>query len=145
MEFKGKKALVCGMAKSGISAAELLKRLGCDVTLQDLKKEEELGDVLYLKNQGIELYLGSNPDDIVTEFDFVVLSPGIPCDLTFILKAREAKIPVISEVELSYRLTPCPIAAITGTNGKTTTTTLAGDMFKTQYKNCVVVGNIGVP
>ena len=145
MEFKGKKALVCGMAKSGISAAELLKRLGCAVTLQDLKKEDELGDVLYLKNQGIELYLGSNPDDIVTEFDFVVLSPGIPCDLPFILKAREAKIPVISEVELSYRLTPCPIAAITGTNGKTTTTTLAGEMFKTQYKNCAVVGNIGVP
>ena len=56
MEFKGKKALVCGMAKSGISAAELLKRLGCAVTLQDLKKEDELGDVSYLKNQGIELY-----------------------------------------------------------------------------------------
>ena len=145
MEFKGKKALVCGMAKSGISAAELLKRLGCAVTLQDLKKEEELGDILYLKNQGIELYLGSNPDDIVTDFDFVVLSPGIPCDLPFIFKARELKIPVISEVELSYRLTPCPIAAITGTNGKTTTTTLAGEMFKTQYKNCAVVGNIGVP
>lgn len=114
-------------------------------TLQDLKKEDELGDILYLKNQGIELYLGSNPDDIVTDFDFVVLSPGIPCDLPFIFKAREAKIPVISEVELSYRLTPCPIAAITGTNGKTTTTTLAGEMFKTQYKNCAVVGNIGVP
>lgn len=145
MEFKGKKALVCGMAKSGISAAELLNKLGSKVVLQDLKKREELGDIEYIEKQGIELYLGKNPDETVENFDFVVLSPGIPCDLPFIEKAKEKNIPVISEVELSYRLTPCPIAAITGTNGKTTTTTLAGEMFKEKYPNTAVVGNIGVP
>ena len=145
MEFKGKKALVCGMARSGVSAAELLRRLGCHVTLQDLKKREEVEGAEALERQGIRLYLGKNPDGIVKDFDFIVLSPGIPCDLPFMNEAKEAGVPVISEVELSYVLTPCPVMAVTGTNGKTTTTTLAGEMVKTQYKNAAVVGNIGVP
>ncbi|MCJ7856352.1 UDP-N-acetylmuramoyl-L-alanine--D-glutamate ligase [Lachnospiraceae bacterium NSJ-143] len=145
MEIRGKKALVCGMAKSGISAAELLNSLGCAVTIQDLKERNELSGIAELENKGIMFYLGKNPDDIIGDFDFVVLSPGIPCDLPFMDKAKKLGVPVISEVELSYRLTPCPVAAITGTNGKTTTTTLAGEMFKMVYKNAAVVGNIGVP
>ena len=133
------------MARSGVSAAELLRRLGCHVTLQDLKKREEVEGAEALERQGIRLYLGKNPDGIVKDFDFIVLSPGIPCDLPFMNEAKEAGVPVISEVELSYVLTPCPVMAVTGTNGKTTTTTLAGEMVKTQYKNAAVVGNIGVP
>lgn len=146
MEYNGKKALVCGMAKSGIAAAKLLKRLGAKVTLQDMKKREDISaDVLSLENEGIVLYTGANPDDIACEQDIIVLSPGIPCDLPFIAEAEEAGVNVISEVELAYGLTPCPITAITGTNGKTTTTTLTGEIMKAIYPETAVVGNIGIP
>ena len=146
MEYNGKKALVCGMARSGIAAAKLLNRLGARVTLQDMKKREESSaDVLALEGQGIVLYTGANPDEIACAQDLIVLSPGIPCDLPFIAAAENAGIEVISEVELAYRLTPCPITAITGTNGKTTTTTLTGEIMKTAYSGTAVVGNIGVP
>ena len=146
MEYNGKKALVCGMARSGIAAAKLLNRLGAWVTLQDMKKREEISaDVLALEGEGIVLYTGANPDEIACAQDLIVLSPGIPCDLPFIAAAENAGIEVISEVELAYRLTPCPITAITGTNGKTTTTTLTGEIMKTAYSGTAVVGNIGVP
>ena len=146
MEYNGKKALVCGMARSGIAAAKLLKKLGAEVTLQDMKKREELSaDVRNLENEGIVLYTGANPDDIACEQDIIVLSPGIPCDLPFITAAEEAGVSVISEVELAYTLTKCPITAITGTNGKTTTTTLTGEIMKAVYGNTAVVGNIGIP
>ena len=146
MEYNGKKALVCGMAKSGIAAAKLLKRLGAEVTLQDMKKREDIStDVLNLENEGIVLYTGANPDDIACAQDIIVLSPGIPCDLPFINAAEAAGVNVISEVELAYTLTKCPITAITGTNGKTTTTTLTGEIMKAVYGNTAVVGNIGIP
>ena len=146
MEYNGKKALVCGMARSGIAAAKLLNRLGARVTLQDMKKREEISaDVLALEGEGLVLYTGANPDEIACAQDLIVLSPGIPCDLPFIAAAEAAGIAVISEVELAYSLTPCPITAITGTNGKTTTTTLTGEIMKTAYSKTAVVGNIGVP
>jgi len=146
VEYNGKKALVCGMARSGIAAAKLLNRLGARVTLQDMKKREEISaDVLALEGEGIVLYTGANPDEIACAQDLIVLSPGIPCDLPFIAAAEAAGIAVISEVELAYSLTPCPITAITGTNGKTTTTTLTGEIMKTAYSKTAVVGNIGVP
>ena len=146
VEYNGKKALVCGMARSGIAAAKLLNRLGARVTLQDMKKREEISaDVLALEGEGIVLYTGANPDEIACAQDLIVLSPGIPCDLPFIAAAENAGIEVISEVELAYRLTPCPITAITGTNGKTTTTTLTGEIMKTAYSGTAVVGNIGIP
>ena len=146
MEYNGKKALVCGMARSGIAAAKLLKRLGAEVTLQDMKKRKDISaDVLNLENEGIVLYTGANPDDIACEQDIIVLSPGIPCDLPFITAAEAAGVSVISEVELAYTLTKCPITAITGTNGKTTTTTLTGEIMKAVYAGTAVVGNIGIP
>ncbi len=144
LEYKDKRVLVCGMAKSGVSAAKLLNTLGARVTLQDMKKREEIKESQLLENEGISLFLGANPDDIVLEQDLIVLSPGIPCDLPFILKAEAAGIPVISEVELAYTLTPCPVTAITGTNGKTTTTTLVGQIMQAVKPNTAVVGNIGV-
>ena len=113
------------MARSGIAAAELLQKKGANVTLQDLKKREELNGLDALEQKGIHLYTGKNPDDIVLQQDLIVLSPGVPCDLPFLREAQKNNIPVWSEVELAYTMTPCPVIAITGTNGKTTTTTLA--------------------
>ncbi|MBR5269821.1 MAG: UDP-N-acetylmuramoyl-L-alanine--D-glutamate ligase, partial [Anaerotignum sp.] len=114
--------------------------------LQDMKKREDIAaEVLNLENEGIVLYTGANPDDIACAQDIIVLSPGIPCDLPFIQAAEEAGVSVISEVELAYTLTKCPITAITGTNGKTTTTTLTGEIMKAVYAGTAVVGNIGIP
>lgn len=146
MDYTGKKALVCGMARSGIAAARLLHHLGAEVTLQDMKTRDAVPeDALTLEKEGVVLYTGKNPDDIAEKQDLMVLSPGIPCDLPFITAAENAGVSVISEVELAYRETACPITAITGTNGKTTTTTLTGEIMKAVYPHTAVVGNIGVP
>lgn len=122
----------------------IITKKGANVTLQDLKKREELNGLDALEQKGIHLYTGKNPDDIVLQQDLIVLSPGVPCDLPFYEKHKN-NIPVWSEVELAYTMTPCPVIAITGTNGKTTTTTLAGELLKAEYPNTAVVGNIGVP
>lgn len=145
MDYKNKKVLVCGMAKSGISAAVLLHELGARVTVQDLKKEEEWKQLDFFKEKGIEIYAGKNPDEIIKNQDLIIVSPGIPCDLPFFTLAKNAGIPVWGEVEFSASLTPCPIAAITGTNGKTTTTALAGEILKRSFPNTAIVGNIGIP
>ncbi|MEA4972128.1 MAG: UDP-N-acetylmuramoyl-L-alanine--D-glutamate ligase [Candidatus Metalachnospira sp.] len=145
--LKNKKYIVCGMARSGIAAAELLVSHGAKVTLQDIKPMDaliKLHDIEAYKKKGIDIYAGSNPDDIAEEFDTIVLSPGVPYDLPFVQKALAKGIEVISEIELAYSLTPCPVCAVTGTNGKTTTTTLTGLLLETKYNNTAVVGNIGV-
>ncbi|MEA4816027.1 MAG: UDP-N-acetylmuramoyl-L-alanine--D-glutamate ligase [Lachnospiraceae bacterium] len=146
LSFEHKDILVCGMAKSGVSAAKLLNNMGANVTLSDIKPEAEFEkEVLDLKEEGIKLYCGKNPDDIIDGFDYVVLSPGIDKSLPFVKKAEELHIPIIGEIELGYIFTPCNIIGITGTNGKTTTTALTGEIFKTEYPGTQVVGNIGVP
>lgn len=146
MDYTGKNVLVSGMAKSGIAAARLLKRLGANVTIQDSKTEDKLGDEpARLREEGITLYLGANPDDIVEDMDALVMSPGVPVDLPFVEKAKQAKIPVLGEIELAYTVCKAPVIGITGTNGKTTTTTLVGEIMKAHLDNVAVVGNIGNP
>ena len=145
MEYKGRRVLVCGMAKSGIAAAKLLRKQGALVTVQDSKDRTQLKEADALEQAGISLYTGKNPDDIILKQDLVVLSPGVPVDLPFVKMAKERGIPVIGEVELAYTLTPCPVIAITGTNGKTTTTALTGEILQAVNPQTAVVGNIGIP
>ena len=146
MIYEGKQALVCGMARSGMAVAKMLMEKGAKVVLQDMKQRKDIPkEALELEKQGLILYTGKNPDDIASEQDFIVLSPGIPCELPFIAAAEQAGVEVMSEVELAYRETPCPVIAITGTNGKTTTTTLVGEIMKETAPHTAVVGNIGVP
>lgn len=142
--FKGKKVLVVGFARSGISAALVLIANGARVTISDSKKREDL-DLKDFEERGIKFYLGKNPDDIILDFDLVVMSPGVPCDLSFVIKAEENEIPVWSEIELAYKLCKAPIIAITGTNGKTTTTALLGEIAKSFNPLSEIVGNIGIP
>ncbi|MCL1863913.1 MAG: UDP-N-acetylmuramoyl-L-alanine--D-glutamate ligase [Defluviitaleaceae bacterium] len=141
--FRGKKVLVCGMARSGQAAALVLRQLGAFVTANDLKTnidwEYDPAD------KGISLRLGEKPDDFITEFDLVVISPGISMYAPFVKKAEEMHIPVCGEAELAYRLCPCPVIAITGTNGKTTVTTLVGEILKRHNPKTVIAGNIGIP
>ena len=146
MNFKDKKVLVCGMALSGVYSAILLKKLGAHVILQDIKDTDDVRrQGKQLEDIGVELYLGKNPDEIVLDQDAIVLSPGIPLSLEFIKKAMQEGIYVIGEFELASKFCKCPVAAITGTNGKTTTTTLLGDIMKSFIENTAIVGNIGIP
>ncbi len=144
MEFYNKNILVCGIARSGISASIMLKKLGANVTIQDLKNEENIENINILKDNKINLYLGKNPDNkLIDSMDMMIVSPGLPTDLDFI-KYANSKIPVISEIELAYLVCKAPIIAVTGTNGKTTTTSLLGYIL-TNYKKTYVAGNIGTP
>ena len=143
MRFDGQKVLVCGMARSGQAAAALLASLGAAVTAQDLN--ENIDWAYDPKDKGLSLYLGQNPDDIVGGFDLVVISPGLSIYLPFVVKAKALGIPVWGEAELAFRLCPCPVVAITGTNGKTTVTTLVGEILARHNPKTVVAGNIGIP
>ena len=142
MDFKNKKVLVCGLGRSGIASAVLLKKLGASVTASDIRDKKEL-DLTSLKD--INIYAGRNPDDIINNYDLIIISPGISTNLSFVKLARKLKIPVWSEIELAYRVCKTPIIAITGTNGKTTTTTLTGEIIKNYYINSLTAGNIGLP
>ncbi|GMQ59906.1 UDP-N-acetylmuramoyl-L-alanine--D-glutamate ligase [Vallitalea sediminicola] len=146
MELKDKNILVIGMALSGISAAKLCLENEANVTVYDGKSKEQLED-------SIKLFNGKEPRFVFGEFDYsilnntwlVIISPGVPLNLPFVKKVFDMNIPVWSEIELSYRLCEAPVAAITGTNGKTTTTTLVGEIMEKYYDKTFVVGNIGIP
>ena len=147
MDYKGKTVLVVGLARSGISAAKALDNLGAQVIVNDMKSEDDISEIVeeLKKSTNCTFYIGKQPDDILDQVDCIVISPGVPIDTPFILKAREIGKEVISEVEFAYRLCKAPIIAITGTNGKTTTTALVGEILKASGSSTHVVGNIGVP
>ncbi len=147
MDYKNKKVLVIGMAKSGVSSAALLCKLGADVTIYDVKKAEDLPEnaLAELKGYSYRDMLGKDPIDLIDEMDVLVLSPGVPLGLPFIRKAYELKKMVIAEIELGFAVSKADFIAITGTNGKTTTTALTGEIFKNAGIPTHVLGNIGVP
>ena len=144
MEIKNKRVLVVGLATSGIPTVNTLLQLGAKITINDIKQEDELKEVLeHMHIDQIQMILGHHPEK-VTQYDFIVLSPGIPTDLPFLVEAKVQGIPVIGELELAYRLCAGRFVAITGTNGKTTTTALTGEIFQNAQRETYVVGNIGV-
>ncbi len=146
MEIKGKKFIICGMARSGIAAAKLLLDLGATVTISDLKEEAKFGaDLDCLRTDNCVFALGCPPDAYIPGQDVMVISPGIALAKQFVQKALEQGIEVIGELELGARLSKGMLLAITGTNGKTTTTTLVGEFFRAAGKTTHVVGNIGYP
>ena len=141
-----KRVLVIGMARSGIAAARLLHEKGNFVILNDRKSEAELGSVLDgLRLENVEFRLGEDAQTLLDGVDLVVISPGVPIEHPAVAKAREMGIEVIGEVELAYRMSMGKVMAVTGTNGKTTTTTLLGEICKNAGKRTFVVGNIGAP
>ncbi len=145
-EFKNKKILIVGLGRSGIAALEVLLELGACVALQDSKKAEDMdGETMALiKDNNIQAWLGAVPENMA-DFDMLVLSPGVPVNLPFIREARDAGAEIIGELELAYRVGMGHYVGITGTNGKTTTTTLVGEIFKAAGRDTKVVGNIGSP
>lgn len=147
--FENKKILILGMARSGVAAAKVLSEKHNKVIINDLKENHDKKIIDELKRMGCTIILGSHPDDLLDKsFDYLVKNPGIRDDHKYVKLARELNIPVINEVELAYHLLPNDITliGITGTNGKTTTTTLTYQILKEEFKDRVhLTGNIGYP
>ncbi len=147
--FEGKKLLILGFARSGRDSAKLLIERNNEVVVNDIKPLEKHDQTLVteLKELGVKFVLGESPDDLLdSSYDYLMKSPGVPIDHPYVLKARELGIPVINEVEMAWQLLPkdITIVGITGTNGKTTTTSLVYELLKTTYPT-YLAGNIGYP
>lgn len=143
-KLQHKKVLVLGLAKSGSAAAELLQSLGVFVTVNDSKPFDENPYAQTLLQKGITVICGRHPSDLLDEgFELVVKNPGIPYSNPIIQDAISRAIPVITEVELAYLVSEAPIIGITGTNGKTTTTTLIFEMLEKSNRHPLIAGNIG--
>lgn len=150
--FENNKILILGFARSGYEAAKFLAKRGNTVILNDAKEEEkqDKNKVEELKELGVNFIFGSHPDDLLdSSFDYLIKNPGVPIDHKYVLKARELGIEVINEVEMAYRLIPkdknIKVIGITGTNGKTTTTTLIYEFLKQDGRRVHLTGNIGYP
>ena len=147
MDLRKKKVLVFGSGISGIGATRLLEQEGADVILYDGK--ETLDKQELLKKIGVgskaQIILGELKDEVIDSLDIMVMSPGVPTDLPIVNKIREKGVRIWGEIELAYRVGKGDVLAITGTNGKTTTTALLGEIMKAWKDNVYVVGNIGTP
>lgn len=143
-EFKGKNVTVMGLARSGQAVATLLSDLGAQVFGSDNGDPERLAGVkAELTSHGVTCELGQHTAAVYQGQDLIVLSPGIPLTVPILREARSFGVPILSEIEVAYRLTRATVIGITGTNGKTTTTSLLGALLKTAGHEVAVAGNIG--
>ena len=151
MRLKDKKVIVAGTGKSGIGSAALLEKNGALPVIYDGNEQTDKEAVKKLIGEKLghdskaQLYLGAFPKEIVSDAQLAVLSPGIPADADFVVYMKEQGIPIWGEVELAYRFAKGRVIAITGTNGKTTTTSLVGQIMQEYYSSVYIVGNIGNP
>jgi len=147
MDLQGKKVLVFGTGISGIAAAELLIKTGAEPVLFDGNEALKEEDIRAKLPQGtdVRIVIKDLPEEIIGELDLVVLSPGVPTDLPLVNKLRDKGLTIWGEVELAFENSKGDILAVTGTNGKTTTTSLLGAIMEQAYPSVFVVGNIGIP
>jgi UDP-N-acetylmuramoylalanine--D-glutamate ligase len=146
MELKGKKVLVVGLGKSGLAAALFLRRRGAQVTVSDVRSAESLAnEIPALLEEGINVEAGGHGLLTFRRQDLIVVSPGVPLDTPELTQVRSFGLPIIGELELAARFLKGKTIAITGSNGKTTTTTLLGEILKEGGLTTLVGGNIGVP
>jgi UDP-N-acetylmuramoylalanine--D-glutamate ligase len=146
MDVDNKRVLVVGLGKSGVASALFLKAHGARVTVSDTKPQDELkNEIPALLDQGITVETGGHGERTFRGQDLIVVSPGVPVDSPFLVQARSLGEKVIGEIELAAEFFPGKIVAITGSNGKTTTTTLAGEILAAGGFSTVVGGNIGTP
>jgi UDP-N-acetylmuramoylalanine--D-glutamate ligase len=146
MDVRGKRVLVVGLGKSGVASAIFLQSRGANVTVSDSKSEAQLRqEIPLLLDRGITVETGHHGERTFRDQDMIVVSPGVPFDQPQIEQARKQGIRVIGEIELSAQFVAGHVIAITGSNGKTTTTSLCGDILKASEKKTLVGGNIGTP
>lgn len=143
--FKNKKVTVVGSGISGIAAAKLLLHKEAAVTLYDSNDSLDKEKVLERIGTEVAIVCGEFTKQLEADTELLVLSPGVPTDLPFVLSLKEQGVPVWGEIELAYRIAGGKFIGITGTNGKTTTTALTGEIMKQWFKEVFVVGNIGIP
>jgi len=144
--INGKKVSVFGMARSGMAVARLLSKNGADVFVTDTQEASKLkSEIEELKRSNIDLETGSHSQRALDQKDYIVLSPGISSDIPVLRKAQEKGLPMFSEIEVAFWLCQAQIVGITGSNGKTTTTTLVGEILGEDGRECKVAGNIGTP
>jgi UDP-N-acetylmuramoylalanine--D-glutamate ligase len=137
---------VVGLARSGVAAARLIRRLGGRVLASDSSPLEALpADARGLEQLGCALWTGGHPAAAFADANLVVVSPGVPLELPALVAMRARGVPIIGELELAWRVMEADVIAITGTNGKTTTTALTGELLRTQVRPVLVGGNIGMP
>ena len=145
MDLNGKKVLVFGSGISGEAAAVLLNRKGAYVVLYDGNEKLDAEKIKEKMPENVRVVLGAFPEKLLDGLDLMVMSPGVPTDLPIVEKMKEKGIPVWGEIELAYVCGKGDVLAITGTNGKTTTTSLLGQIMKNYKDSVFVVGNIGNP
>jgi len=146
VELKDQRVLVVGLGKSGVAAAHFLQQRGARVTVSDSKPQTELNrEIPALLDKGIVVETGGHGERTFRDQDLIVASPGVPYDVPQLVQARQLGVPVIGEVELAARFLRGKIIAITGSNGKTTTTTLVGEILEHAGKEVQIGGNIGMP
>jgi UDP-N-acetylmuramoylalanine--D-glutamate ligase len=146
MDLKNKRVLVVGLGKSGVASALFLKRQGAHVTVSDSKSIDDLSSQIpALLDEGIAVETGGHGERTFHEQDLIVVSPGVPVDAPLLVQARALGSAVIGEIELAAQFLPGPIVAITGSNGKTTTTSLTGEVLAAGGLRTLVGGNIGTP
>ena len=145
-KYAGKRVLVVGMARSGVAAAQLLVKAGAKVVVNDNKTKEQLGDaVAPLESLPVEWALGRPAGELLDGIDALVISPGIPDTAGFVVEAKKRGVYVTGELEMAHQLSSGEMVAVTGTNGKTTTVSLLGEIFRNAGRVTHVVGNIGYP
>lgn len=146
MNLAGKRVLVVGLGKSGVASALFLKERGAKVSVSDAKSPEQLHqEIPVLLDAGITVETGQHGERTFREQDLIVISPGVPFDMPLLARARESGIPIIGEIELAAQFLKGNIIAITGSNGKTTTTAMAGEILTASGRPTLVGGNIGTP
>ena len=143
--IKDKRVLIVGLGKSGVAATQAMLKLGAKVTIQDSKERENTDAQLltFLEGKNVKCYFNQIPEH-VADFDMIILSPGVNPEMDFIREAEADGAEIVGELEIAYRIARGKFVAITGTNGKTTTTTLVGEIFRNSKRKTHVVGNIGV-
>src|SRR5271165_4185172 len=146
MDVNGKRVLVVGLGKSGVASALFLHKRGARVSVSDAKSPEQLrNEIPALLDAGITVETGEHGERTFREQDLIVISPGVPVDMPMLARARERGIRVIGEIELAAQFLKGTIVAITGSNGKTTTTALTGEIVAASGRPTLVGGNIGTP
>lgn len=143
-DFKGMHVMVAGSGISGIGAAKMLERCNAKITIYDGNENLKEDDIREkLGGTDAEIVIGTLSDSVIDDNELMIISPGIPIDAPFVERVKEKGVPIWGEIELAYQNSYGRLAAITGTNGKTTTTALVGEIMKNTYKDVYVVGNIG--
>lgn len=145
VDYRNRHVVVVGAGRSGVGLARYFRSRGASVVLSDRRPAEALEQLAALAAEGVQLDLGGHTEALFTGADLIALSPGVPAEIPAIVAAAAKGVPVLGEIEIAWRELPQPLVAITGTNGKSTVTTVMGDVFESWGKAPFVGGNLGTP